>query len=372
MKTADDGEERVAPPWSTRRILIFAGAMIATPALALLFGFFMVHVTETLTMVDSVVIGRTESPKLMTAFTVTGHGEDGAYMSGYRVKLIDVARNAAIDEQFIAREKDSIPPLPTIEHCNDENIWLVQKPEFIQGDIGFVARIAVINGKLTINNAPLPTGYVLVETRGPCQLKIKNKFNEPYCFSTDTSKLSEGECAPYATAAESYDKIKTAFILVNKTPESTRYHVYYYATDKPDPMKISVGSGGKQSLLYRLWFSHNRLSQGELEYYRKQLGPKDTLIPVYDQEYLIAPATLYRSPELAVYAEWDAQRGQRILCFSHTGKLLWAINEARYALGEKHREIKVKLYKEQILLSSNKWVIAVGKAQNAIQWSYFF
>lgn len=372
MKTTDDGEERVAPPWSTRRILVFAGAMIAAPALALLFGFFMVRVTETLTLVDSIVTGQTESPRLMTAFTVTGHGEDGTYMRGYRVKLIDVKKNASIVEEFIAREKDSVPPLPTLEHCNDENIWLVQKPEFIQGDVGFVARIALVNGKLTVNNAPLPTGYFLVGTRGPCQLKVKNTFNEPYCFSTETAKLSEGECAPYATTAESYDKIKTAFILVNKTPQSTRYHVYYYATDKPDPMKISVGASGGQSLLYRLWFSHNRLSQAELEYYRKQLKPTDTLIPVYTEGYLLSPATLYKSPELAIYAEWDAQGGQRILCFSHTGKLLWAINEARYALGEKHRGIRVKLHKEQILLSSNKWVIAVGKAQNTIQWSYFF
>lgn len=372
MRGEDDGNQNNSPSWNARKVLIIAGSVAGGVVLSLLLGLVIVRINETATLIDSVLTGQKETPRLLTAFSLTAHGEDGTYMRGYRVKLIDINRNSAIDEQFIAREKDGIPPLPLIAHCNDENIWIVQKPEFIQGDTGFVARVAVSNGRLAIHKSPLPTGYTLVEARGACQLKLKNKYNENYCLATETAKLSEGECPPYASDVEPYDKIKTAFILVNKTPGSTRYHLYYYATDKPDPMKISVGSGGRQSLLYKLWFTSNRLSQAELDSYRGTLGPKEKLIPVVTDEYLISPATLFKSPDLAVYAEYSEDGRQKLMCFSSSAKMLWMIDDPKFMLKDKERAIKVKMRDDLVLLSSNKWVIAVDKASRQIRWSYFF
>lgn len=325
---------------------------------------------KSLTFIDCIYAGTENQPRLVLASMEILRGEDGPSLRGYQLELIDLLKGASVSKVFLPRSEENIPPLPLINHINEQIIWLVQQREFIQGNMGFMAKFGIENDKIKLSESRRPDGYAVERAGQAKYVRLLNKYNEPHCYNLAESKHTEGECP--AGIPEPYENRKTAFILVNKTAASSRYHLYYYETDKGDPMNISVGSGKGQSLLYRLWFSQNRLSHEELLFYKGQMKPKDKLIEIFTSDYLVSASALYSDTEIAIYADNPTESTQRIMCFNKQGKMLWIVDDRKYFRKDKDTPIKARGYGKIMLLFSNHWAIGMNRESNKMQWSYAF
>ncbi len=332
------------------------------------FVFLMQKLSSTTELIDAMYTEETGSPRLLTLQADYGSSEDdGKYLTGYTIKLINPSTKNVIDELTISRQPNDVPPLPVAWIQSLDNCWLIQKAQFIQGDTGFISHFGIVQDKIRVDNRMVLTGYIPGDFAGPNFVTLTNKYNEKSCLNLKDSRITNDECA---FGGGGYEEIKTAFVLVNKTSTSTRYHMYYYETDKPDPMVMHQGNE-PQSFLYYLWFSRNKMPQNEFDNYKLNLKPNEKIRNIYTANYLNSPTILYSDEKKVVFLEYDIEKKiTTYYCYDNTGRKLWNYVESNTDSQPYQRKLSCRFSSNISVLILDTKIIGINWRSGKVEWEY--
>lgn len=306
-------------------------------------------------------------PRLMALYTQTNTNEDGTYVVGYQLRYIDLLTGKNLAEMEIEPEKEVKSP-PLLRVLSEDNIWLIRNWQQVQGYKGFIKKLSLVNNVFQEVPSTVSTKeYTIVEVPGDSLVKLSNQYNEPFCLQLATGMVREGQCQ--YNYPQPYDTLKTAFILVSKTAGSTRSKLYYYETDQPDPMQISVGDGSGQSMLYHLWFSRNRLSQEEFNQYQQNLKPNEKINSVYVNNYLVNASVLYASSNMAVIMDKNENNALTFYCFSKYGNVVWKADGKDFGL-DGSSEPGCRIYKGLTIITTGNGIFAMNNKTGQQEWKY--
>jgi len=162
-----------------KKILYSILIIIPLTALSIAFGFFMVNLSEKHDLIIQYCFKDKNELKLIAVFSDWNSGENGIWHESYTVKYIDLQSKTIISELEIPRkDNNKIPTYPNIFFDTKDNIWLIAKPEFIQGDTGFIAHFCIKNEKLELLEHRVLKGFIPNEQVSETQVKFLNELKQ--------------------------------------------------------------------------------------------------------------------------------------------------------------------------------------------------
>jgi len=353
----------------SKKILFWIIASILLTSVCVVFGIMTVKLTMKNDLIIQYCFKDNNDIKLIAVYSQWNSGEDGIWHEAYIVKYFDMKTQEEISELKIPRyDAYKIPTYPKLYFGSKQNIWLIAEHEFIQDDTGFIAHFEIKDEKLQLREHKIINNFIPNGNIDNYRVKLLNKYNETFCFDTKLQKLFQGECQVNSVL----DTNTTTFFMVSNSAGSTRYSIYYYQTDKPDPMEIKVGTDNQKSVMYYLWFSNNTMNNKDLEYYKNNLKTNEKLVRINTQNFIISPSRIYRSKYEAVFVENDIYANKTIYyCFNNEGNVVWKIDDTTLYL-ENNANVDCELIDNLYFFKTNKWIIVVNKKTGKIEYKFVF
>ena len=173
-----------------KKILVSIITVVLSVGLIIPLTMYLISLSNSTILIDAYYSEENGSPQLLTVYANYGNSEDdGTYLKGYTIKLINPKSKEVIDELFIERETNENTPLPVLWTSSYNNCWLIQKPQFIQGDTGYLHHFGIELGKIRMDNQLVTTGYFPGDFAAPNYLNLTNKFNEKACLNLKDSRV---------------------------------------------------------------------------------------------------------------------------------------------------------------------------------------
>jgi hypothetical protein len=316
-----------------------------------------------------------DQERIITVSQETGNNDDGTYLAGYMVKLLDPATHKELDQLFIKRSHPySIPASPRVVLSEQQELWLIQVPEFVQGDTGYVCIIKIENDKLVRINAAFMHGWTF-QWIGAKGAGLVNQYNEPGCLDFSSHSIVDSACV--------YDQFNqpqrnSRFFFVKNTSGSNRSHLYYYRCDTVfPPAGIFAGTLEEGQtipgwhLMDAISMGYGSLNKEELDAYSKNFTSRETLIPLYNKELLVSPYLVYESETECLVLAGEQDSKEFWYFQSEEGALKW-----KYPCPAGKNNPGLNDYqcreesKNMVITDNHNWIISLDKANGKLHWKY--
>lgn len=307
----------------------------------------------------------------------TGGESSDPELIGYHLEAVNVKDMKVVSEVDIKHDDDEIPTEATTMVNNDGEIYLFQKARFVQGAKGLIAKFSLSrDGILAAEGASGLDGYEPVDLSGDGNMRLKNSFEEPYCFNVKTKQLTSGHCNWLDPSWTGY----SAFFMVKPTMESTRGKIWHVRTaEKIAEPKAFAGfvtedkPGEGMDIMSDLAMNRNQIPESKLLYYQEHAASLGiTLTRMQSDKTLTNFYLIDSDGKRSIWRYGTGLDGTLALVAANDrGEIEWDLPCPSPDVDFHPLEMEVVTTEtETIVIANKKWAVAISKQGRSLSWQY--
>jgi outer membrane protein assembly factor BamB len=338
--------------------------------------FFFPHALNKQYLFDVRYFTVNNQPRVITVYQEKGSSEDGDYLSGYWLYLLDPTTNKELHKIFIKRSENDVPTNPETYFFAEKEIWLIGRPGFTSGDKNFQAIVEIKNDQFTIASNDFLNGWTIGAVSGNL-ISLSNQYNELGCLDVMTRKISVSGCPYDDPVYDTLPPVQTSFFFVKNTPTSTRSKLYCYHTSEVFPPPGIFSGSPPQDGTIPSWhlmdavnMNYGSLDENTVKAYQAKFEKSETIVGVNEKQLFNSPRVIFSNDSICILTCLnDDGLTNSFHQYSSSGKLIWKTDCPKLKSSTSVYSTKGIYSKaETILIHPENWVIAINNADGTIKW----